>query len=173
MVAQSVDDVLGLPKLPALDESPRMQDVVAGEPDQVRHRLPHGPLPLNRLAEHGAELWAGGTKVAFRRDRQIDLKTAWKQEDSVDDRARLKVEEAESIELAMHPICQLGQHRGGIGPNDTKVQVDVRSAVLRLERARASDGRPSDPLVASSPLEKATPHAVSVFGREHGRKSSA
>lgn len=93
VVTERVDDVLGLPDLAALDARPRMEHMVAAEPDEVRHRRLRGALPFDHLAEDGSKVRSKRTEFGCWSDREVNLKAARKKEDAIDGRARAQIEE--------------------------------------------------------------------------------
>jgi hypothetical protein len=124
-----------------------------------------------RRAEHEPEPRSTGTEAGCRGHREIQLQGVRQQEDAVDGRAALEVDQPHRTELAdegPRPVVEHVVHPGVIG--DPEGEIDVREAIAGIHRERSDDRAGDDAIVLPGELQDALAQLVALLEGEHGSR---
>lgn len=178
MIADGSDVVLGLPEALSLDartsvkpvDDPPAEEVLGNRARRDEQRPDSGVAGLAGCdaSEQEPEARAGGTKLARGRHREVELERVAEEEDAVDSRVALEVDEPYGAHFSFERVRPVSEHRGDRrGLSDTERQVQVGEAVALVHRKGADGGARDDPAVFLAQAQHAITQAVSLLYGEH------
>jgi len=125
------------------------------------------------LSEQQPEARTGGTKLARGRHREVELECVGEEEDAVDGRVALEIDEFDGTHLIDERVCPVSEYRGDRRRlSDAERQVQVREAVALVHREGSDGGSADDPVIILAQTQHAITQAVSPVNGEHGSSPS-
>ena len=102
------------------------------------------------------------------REREVELETAGKQEDTVDGAAAWEVEELDRIKFLRETLRPPVKHiTNGHAVFNREGQVEIRPTIARSMGQRADDGSCDDTRVGLGPFEHSLMNPLTVMRSEH------